>query len=48
MPVAGLDTQAPPVHWASVAKRMKFSRQQKLHFKLALQVRCEYPLLRHI
>lgn len=26
------------MHWVSVARRMKFSRQQKAHFKLALRV----------
>jgi hypothetical protein len=34
----GVEQQAPDVHWAEVALRMHFSRQQKLHFRLAIQV----------
>jgi len=34
----GQHCTAPHLHWATLAKRMRFSRQQKQHFKLALQV----------
>jgi hypothetical protein len=30
---------APASHWLYIARRMRFTRLQKLHFKLALQVR---------
>jgi hypothetical protein len=37
--VTGQQCVPSPTYWAKLAKRMRFTRLQKLHFKLALEVR---------
>jgi hypothetical protein len=37
--VTGQQCAPPPTYWAKLAQRMCFTRLQKLHFKLALEVR---------